>query len=128
VSIAADLITYVKANSSITTIFEDNYGADSASIQARSDPSPANVREHIDGSTQGGQQVTFYARNKNPATAISQLETIRACVDKEEIALTALQVVRVQSVSTVSFVSKEDTGESIYSTTVIVDFDGKNPA
>lgn len=127
-SIASDLRTYILANSSIVSILEDSFGTVVPALMMRSDPSTANVVEFIDGSYQGTQQITFYARDKNPATAQSQLAAVRTCVDKKEIALTSLQSVRVQSVSTVSFVSKEDTGESIYSTTVIVDFDGKNPA
>lgn len=127
-SIASDLRTYILAHSSITSILEDSFGTVVPALMMRSDPSAANVVEFIDGSYQGTQQITFYSRDKNPATAQSQLAAVRTCVDKKEIALTSLQSVRVQSVSGVSFVSKEDTGESIYSTTVIVDFDGKNPA
>jgi len=36
-------------------------------------------------------------------------------------------VLKVQAVSTVSFVNNEETGEFIYSTTVDVTFDGNNP-
>ena len=48
-------------------------------------------------------------------------------MDKKEIALTGVGVLKVQAVSTVSFVNKEETGEFIYSTTVDVTFDGNNP-
>lgn len=127
-SITSDIRIYILANCpTITSILEDSFGTVMDAIMMRSDPSTANKIEFIDGSYQGTQQITFYARNKNPAIAQSQLASIRECVDKKEIALTNLQSIRVQSVSTVSFVSKEDTGESIYSTTVIVDYDGKNP-
>jgi len=63
----------------------------------------------------------------NPATAQADLETVRATVDKKEIALTGVGVLKVKAVSTVSFVNKEETGEFIYSTTVDVTFDGNNP-
>jgi hypothetical protein len=128
-SIASDLITYIKAQqATITDIKEDTFGADPVNqIKATSDPSIANKKEHIDGSTTGTQQITFYARNTDPAAAQAVLNLIGTTVDKKEIALTGLQVLRVQKVSTVSFVNKETTGESIYSTTVDVDFDGKNP-
>jgi len=128
VSIASDLITYIKAQqATITSIKEDGFGSTVNDVMARSDPSTANVREFVDGSYAGVQQVTFYARNTSPAAAQSVLNLIRSTVDKKEITLTALQVLRVTAVSTVSFVNKETTGEFIYSTTVNVDFDGKNP-
>ena len=127
-SIASDLITYIKAQqSTITSILEDGFGTTANQVMARSDPSTANVREFVDGSYAGKQQITFYARNTSPSAAQAVLNLIRSTVDKKEISLTALQVLRVTAVSTVSFVSKETTGEFIYSTTVDVDFDGKNP-
>jgi hypothetical protein len=127
VSIVSNLITYIKTNATtITDIKEDSFGTGNQ-VMARSDPSTANVKEYIDGSYAGKQQVTFYARNSSPSDAQAVLNLIRTTVDKKEITLTSLQVLRVIAVSTVSFVSKEDTGEFIYSTTVDVDFDGKNP-
>jgi hypothetical protein len=127
VSIASNLISYIKTNATtITDIKEDSFGTGNQ-VMARSDPSTANVKEYIDGSYAGKQQVTFYARNSSPSDAQAVLNLIRTTVDKKEITLTSLQVLRVIAVSTVSFVSKEDTGEFIYSTTVDVDFDGKNP-
>jgi hypothetical protein len=128
VSIASDLITYIKAQqATITSIKEDGFGTTVNDVMARSDPSTANVREFVDGSYAGVQQVTFYARNTSPAAAQAVLTLIRSTVDKKELTLTALQVLRVTAVSTVSFVNKETTGEFIYSTTVNVEFDGKNP-
>jgi len=128
VSIASDLITYIKAQqAAITSIKEDGFGSTVNDVMARSDPSTANVREFVDGSYAGVQQVTFYARNTSPAAAQAVLTLIRSTVDKKELTLTALQVLRVTAVSTVSFVNKETTGEFIYSTTVNVEFDGKNP-
>jgi hypothetical protein len=127
VSIASNLISYIKTNATtITDIKEDSFGTGNQ-VMARSDPSTANVKEYIDGSYAGKQQVTFYARNSSPSDAQAVLNLIRTTVDKKEITLTSLQVLRVIAVSTVSFVSKEDAGEFIYSTTVDVDFDGKNP-
>lgn len=126
-SIASNLIAYIKTNAStITDIKEDSFGTGNQ-VMARSDPSTANAKEYIDGSYAGKQQVTFYARNSSPSDAQAVLNLIRTTVDKKEITLTSLQVLRVIAVSTVSFVSKEDTGGFIYSTTVDVDFDGKNP-
>lgn len=126
-SIASNLIDYIKTNATtITDIKEDSFGTGNQ-VMARSDPSTANTKEYIDGSYAGKQQVTFYARNSSPSDAQAVLNLIRTTVDKKEITLTSLQVLRVIAVSTVSFVSKEDTGEFIYSTTVDVDFDGKNP-
>lgn len=127
-SIAADVIAWLGTNvPSLPAITEDAFAPVSAALMVRGDPSAANADEYIDGSYRGTQQLTFYAKNKSPATAQSQLATIAAALDKKEIALTALQVARVVSVSTVSFVSKEETEESIYMTVVVVDYDGKNP-
>ena len=127
-SIASDVKTYILTNAtSITKMTEDNFGATNPGLMVRSDPSIANEKEFIDGSYEGVQQLTFYARDSSPANAQAVLNLIRSTIDKKEIALTGLQVLRVQSVSTVSFVSKEDTGEFIYSTTADVGFYGKNP-
>jgi len=128
VSIASDLITYIKAQqATITSINEDQFGSTVNQVKATSDPSTAIKKEHIDGTTCGTQQIAFYARNTDPAAAQAVLNLIGTTVDKKEIALTGLQVLRVQKVSTVSFVNKETTGEFIYTMTVDVDFDGKNP-
>ena len=127
-SIASDVKTYILTNAtSITKMTEDNFGATNPALMVRSDPSTANEVEFIDGSYEGRQQLTFYARDSNPANAQAVLNLIRSTIDKKEIALTGLQVLKVQSVSTVSYVSKEDTGEFIYSTTADVTFYGKNP-
>ena len=127
-SIASDVKTYILTNAtSITKMMEDNFGATNPALMVRSDPSTANEVEFIDGSYEGTQQLTFYARDSNPANAQAVLNLIRSTIDKKEIALTGLQVLKVQSVSTVSYVSKEDTGEFIYSTTADVAFYGKNP-
>ena len=127
-SIASDVKTYILTNApTITKLLEDNFGPSNPALMVRSDPSTANEKEFIDGSYEGRQQLTFYARDSNPANAQAVLNLIRTTIDKKEIALTGLQVLKVQSVSTVSYVSKEDTGEFIYSTTADVAFYGKNP-
>ena len=127
-SIASDVKTYITtAVTTLPTFYLDAWGTTMNCLMVRSDPSTANVTEFIDGSYEGLQQLTFYARNSNPATAQANLETIRATIDKKEITLTGLQVLKVQTVTTVSFVSKEETGEFIYSTTADVSFYGKNP-
>ena len=127
-SIASDVKTYILTNAtSITKMMEDNFGSTDPALMVRSDPSTANEKEFIDGSYEGRQQLTFYARDSNPANAQAVLNLIRSTIDKKEITLTGLQVLKVQSVSTVSYVSKEDTGEFIYSTTADVEFYGKNP-
>lgn len=125
-SIASDLRTYLLTETELTTIFEDAFGLEQNAVMIRSDPSTANVTEYVDGSYAGTQQLSIYARNVTPATAQADLETVRATVDKKEITLTGVGVLKVQSVSTVSFVNKEETGEFIYSTTVDVTFDGNN--
>lgn len=127
-SIAADVRAWLAmALPALPAITEDNFAPTSAALMVRGDPSQANVIEFVDGSYQGSQQLSFYAKSKEPATAQAQLESIQAALDKKEIALTGLQVIRVRSVSTVSFVAKEDTGESIYTFTAAVEYDGKNP-
>jgi len=127
VSIASDVRDYIETESSITDIGLDSFGSTVNTMIVRSDPSTANVEEFIDGSYKGQQQLTVYARNTNPDTAQSNLEAVRAAVDKKEITLTGVGVAKVVAGSTVSFVNKETTGEFIYSTTVDVTFDGNNP-
>ena len=126
-SIASDLRTYLLTKTNLATIFEDAFGLEQNAVMIRSDPSTANVIEYVDGSYTGTQQLSIYARNVNPATAQADLEKVRATVDKKEITLTGVGVLKVQAVSTVSFVNKEETGEFIYSTTVDVTFGGNNP-
>lgn len=127
-SIAADVVAYLAtAVPALPAITEDNFSPTGDALMVRGDPSSAVVKEFIDGSYQGTQQLTFYARNQSAAVAQSQLESVRAALDKEELDLTVLIAARVRSISTVSFVSQEETGESIYSTTVVVDYDGQNP-
>lgn len=108
------------------TMTTDNFGSSVESIMIRGDPSSATVTEFVDGSTTGSQQVTFYARSANPATAKNALDIIYSKFNQPEISLTGVLCIRVNPVSLPAFVSKEDSGESIYSMTVNVDFDGKN--
>ena len=109
------------------TMTKDNWGTYVEALMIRGDPSSARVVEYVDGSNTGSQQVTFYARSANPATAKNALDEIYAKYNQPEIALTGVLCIRVNPVSLPAFVSKEDSGESIYSMTVNVDFDGKNP-
>ena len=125
-SIANDVRTYLLTETELTTIFEDAFGLEQNAVMIRSDPSTANVIEYVDGSYTGTQQLSIYARNVNPATAQADLETVRATVDKKEITLEDDGDLRVEAVSTVSFVKKEETGEFIYVITVDVAFDGTN--
>ena len=118
------LITKLPAYS---TMVIDNFGAGVEGTMIRGDPSTARVTEYVDGSSTGSQQVTFYARSKNPATAKTALDDIYAQMNQPEITLTGVLCIRVNPVTVPAFVSKEDSGESIYSMTVNVEFDGKNP-
>lgn len=126
-SIASDVRDYIEDTTSLTNIGLDSFGSTVNTMIIRSDPSTANIEEFIDGSYKGQQQLTLYARNTNPDTAQSNLETARAAVDKKKITLTGVGVAKVVAGSTVSFVNKETTGEFVYSTTVDVTYDGKNP-
>ena len=101
----------------------DSWGDDMEALQIRGDPSSAVVTEFIDGSMTGQQQVTFYARSAYPATALDALQSIYDELNQPEITLTDVLVMRVSPVSIPAFVSKETTGESIYSFTVNIDFD-----
>ena len=128
-SIAADICDWIATElTTLPAITEDNLDPASAGLMVRGDPSSAVVKEFIDGSYQGTQQLSFYSRNSDPSIAQSQLESIRAALDKEEIALTGCLAVRIRSTTSVSFVSREETGESIYVTTIVVDYDGLNAA
>lgn len=126
-SIASDVRDYIETETELTDIGLDSFGSTVNTMIVRSDPSPANLQEFIDGSYEGNQQLTVYARNTNPDTAQSNLEAVRAAVDKKEITLTGVGVAKVMASSTVSFVNKETSGEFIYSTTVDVLFNGNNP-
>lgn len=126
-SIASDVRDYIEDTTSLANIGLDSFGSVVNTMIVRSDPSPANLKEFIDGSYEGNQQLTVYARNTNPDTAQSNLEAVRAAVDKKEIELTGVGVAKVMASSTVSFVNKETSGEFIYSTTVDVLFNGNNP-
>jgi len=111
----------------LTPMTIDNFGTVLESFMLRGDPSSATVTEFVDGSTTGSQQITFYARSKSPATCMSALDSIMKKFNQPQITLTEVFCASVNQVSIPSFVSKEDSGESIYSMTVSVDFDGKNP-
>lgn len=126
-SIASDVRDYIETETELTNIGLDSFGSTVNTMIVRSDPSPANLKEFVDGSYEGSQQLTVYARNTNPDTAQANLEAVRAAVDKKEIELTGVGVAKVMASSTVSFVNKETSGEFIYSTTVDVTFDGNNP-
>ena len=127
--LVSDLRTWTMAQlpSLYATMTKDNWGTTVEALMIRGDPSSARVVEYVDGSNTGSQQVTFYARSANPATAKNALDAIYAKYNQPEIALTGVLCIRVNPVSLPAFVSKEDSGESIYSMTVNVDFDGKNP-
>jgi hypothetical protein len=84
------------------------------------------VREFIDGSTTGTQSLSFYARSKTPGTAIDTLNDIKAELDQPEITLSETLCIRVLPNSNVSFVSKEDTGESVYTFSADIDYDSQN--
>lgn len=129
-NIVSDIHTWIMAQLTTqlyATMTTDNLAASVESIMIRGDPSSARELEFVDGSSTGNQQVTFYARSANPATAKNALDLIYAKFNQPEIALTGVLCIRVNPVSLPAFVSKEDSGESIYSMTVNVDFDGKNP-
>ena len=127
--LVSDLRTWTMAQlpSLYATMTKDNWGNTVEALMIRGDPSSARVVEYVDGSSTGSQQVTFYARSANPKTAKNALDAIYAKYNQPEIALTGVLCIRVNPVSLPAFVSKEDSGESIYSMTVNVDFDGKNP-
>jgi len=105
----------------------DAFGTTMESLMIRGDPSSGTVTEFIDGSTTGTQVVSVYARSKAPATALTALDTIRKKLDGAKITLTEVLFMETEIVTLPAYVSKEDTGEFIYTMTVNVNFDGKNP-
>lgn len=129
-NITSDVKTWIMAQLTTqlyATMTTDNFGKAVEALMIRGDPSSAVVTEFVDGSSTGSQQVTFYARSANPATAKNALDLIYKKFNQPEITLTDVLCIRVNPVSLPAFVSKEDSGESIYSMTVNVEFDGKNP-
>lgn len=126
-NIASDIKTYLSAQiADLGTITIDSFGTIEASTMVRSDPSAAVEVEFIDGSFTGEQVLSFYARNKNPATAIVKLDTILGKLDMPELTLTGVQNIRVMPRTLPALVSKDDAGVSIYSCSVSVEYDGKN--
>lgn len=127
-NIVSDVRTYVTAQ--LTGLYAsmsmDNFGTAPEALMIRGDPSQATVTEYIDGSTTGRQVVSFYARSKNPATALGALDAIRDKLNQPEITLTGVLCIRVMPVALPAIVGKEETGESVYVMTVDIEFDGKN--
>lgn len=128
-NITSDVRTWITAQ--LTTLYAtmttDNFGAAPEALMIRGDPSTAREVEFVDGSTTGTQAITFYARSASPTTAKTALDAIYDKFNSPEIALNDALCIRAAPVSLPAFVSQEDSGESIYSMTVNVDFDGKNP-
>ena len=108
------------------TMTVDSFGSVLESLMVRGDPSSAMETQYIDGSCAGKQNISFYARSKNPLTAIAALDAISDKIRLQEISLTGVLCIVVSSTSIPSFVSKEDSGESIYSFTATVEYDGLN--
>jgi hypothetical protein len=122
-NITADIQAWVKANVSLYgAITIDNFGATSESLMVRGDPSNAKETPYLDGSAAGVQQLSFYARSKTPATAISALDTISKAIDLDEIAVTDALTITCRNVTTPFFVSKENSGESIYTFSATLEY------
>lgn len=128
-NITSDVRTYVMTNlpALYATMTMDSFGVAPEALMVRADPSSATQTEYIDGSTTGVQALSFYARSKAPGTAIAALDSIRDLLDKPEIALTSVLCVKVTPRALPALVGKEETGESIYTMTVDIEFDGMNP-
>jgi hypothetical protein len=128
VNITADVKAYVvnALKTLYATMTIDSFGIAPEALMIRGDPSQATVVEYIDGSTTGTQSVSFYARSKNPDTALSALDAIRVLLDQPEIALTGVLCIKVMPKTLPALVAKEDTGESVYTFTVDVEYNGKN--
>ena len=128
-NIVSDLKTFIMTAPApvLTTMTMDAFGTTMESLMIRGDPSSGTVTEFIDGSTTGTQVVSVYARSKAPATALTALDTIRKKLDGAKITLTEVLFMETEIVTLPAYVSKEDTGEFIYTMTVNVNFDGKNP-
>lgn len=127
-NIASDVKTWLESKLTLYAVMTiDNFTTAPEALMVRTDPSSAIVTEFIDGSTAGSQQLTFYARSKSPTTAIYQLDDIRKAFNQPEIKLTEVKSIRVFPLTLHVFVSKEESGESIYSMTVNVEFDSLNP-
>jgi hypothetical protein len=105
----------------------DAFGTTMESLMIRGDPSSGTVKEFVDGSTTGAQVVSIYGRSKNPATILTALDTIRKKLDGKKITLTEVYFIKTVIDTLPAYVSKEDTGEFIYTMTVNVRFYGKNP-
>lgn len=126
-NIVSDLKTFIMASPAPSLpMTMDAFGTTMESLMIRGDPSSGTVIEFTDGSTTGTQVLSIYARSKNPATALNALDTIRKKLDGAKITLTEVTYRDIEIVTLPAYVSKEDTGEFVYTMTVNVEFDGKN--
>lgn len=91
-------------------------GESSEEIICRSDPSEPVVQRYLDGSEEGEQTFSYYAKSKNQATARNQCETFRHVLDLAEMQqLTGAVFGKIEPISAPVFVSKTDAGEYEYS-------------
>ena len=127
-NIASDVKTYLEAQiTGLGTMYIDTFGTVETATMIKSDPSSATDTVFVDGSTTGRQVLSFYARGKDQAAAYAKLDTIMGKLDGPKIALTGVLCIQVTPETLPSLVSKDDAGVSIYSCTVVVEYDGKNP-
>lgn len=127
-NIAANIKTFVDAQITdlYATLTISKFADDSSALSLRCDPSPAAETEFIDGSFTGQQQVAFYARNLSDEVAITTLNKILAIFNQPTITLDDALCISVLPLSTVSYVETLSTGESVYTCSVTVKYDGEN--
>jgi hypothetical protein len=91
-------------------------------LMIRGDPSTLNETGYIDGSVQGKQSFSIYARSANPSTAIAGLDAIKNALWLCDFSITDAQNITIKITTTPAFVSKETSGESVYYITGIVEY------
>ena len=126
--LVSDICTFTKTQlpTLYATLTTDNMGKEEEALMIRGDPSTAVVTQFIDGSTTGEQQVTFYARSMNNATAKDALYSIWGIFNQPKITLTDAVCIRAAPVTMPAFVNEEENGAVNYSMTVSVEFDAQN--
>lgn len=129
IDIASDVKNYINAqiNNLFASMTYDEFASTAEALMIRRDPSTAVEKPFIDGSFSGQQQLAFYARSKTPATARNTLQQILDLFNEPSISLTDAICMSAKQVSTISFVGKLTTGESIYTCTIIINYDCDNP-
>jgi hypothetical protein len=115
--IIADVTAYLLTKlTPYSTIFQDVFpGVGTEEIICRRDPANAVDNRYMDGSRAGSFNFSYYAKSTDMQKALAQLGDIITALDLPgETNITEVTRVKIEPVSTPSFVSKTEKLEYIY--------------